>query len=171
MEEQVKAVRRMQDYIEEHLYEEITSASLASVSGYSFWYAHRIFTHWLNITLADHIRRLRLSKSALQLRDKKKKIVDVAYEFGFNSVDGYQRAFYKEFGCNPKEYAKSPVALYLFTPYGIISSKKERKKNMENVKNVFIQLVEKPSRKVIIKRGIKAKHYFEYCEEVGCEVW
>lgn len=42
---------------------------------------------------------------------------------------------------------------------------------MENVKNVFVQVIEKPARKVLIKRGIKAADYFTYCEEVGCDVW
>lgn len=42
---------------------------------------------------------------------------------------------------------------------------------MENLKNVFIQVIEKPARKVIIKRGVKANDYFAYCEEVGCDVW
>ena len=42
---------------------------------------------------------------------------------------------------------------------------------MENLKNVFVQVVEKPTRKVIIKRGVKATEYFAYCEEVGCDVW
>ena len=42
---------------------------------------------------------------------------------------------------------------------------------MENVQSVFVQLIQKPERKVIIKRGVKAEHYFDYCEEVGCDVW
>ena len=42
---------------------------------------------------------------------------------------------------------------------------------METVRNVFIQVVDKPERSVIIKRGQKAADYFAYCEEVGCEVW
>lgn len=42
---------------------------------------------------------------------------------------------------------------------------------MENVKNVFIQIMHKPERQVIIKRGIKAEDYFAYCDEVGCDVW
>ena len=35
----------------------------------------------------------------------------------------------------------------------------------------FVQVVERPSRKLILKRGVRATHYFEYCEEVGCDVW
>lgn len=42
---------------------------------------------------------------------------------------------------------------------------------MKTVRNVFVQVIEKPQRKVIIKRGIKAADYFAYCEEVGCDVW
>ena len=42
---------------------------------------------------------------------------------------------------------------------------------MSKVKSVFIQIVEKPARKVIIKRGKTATEYFQYCEEVGCDVW
>ena len=41
----------------------------------------------------------------------------------------------------------------------------------KEIRNIFIQLIEKPARKVIIKRGIKADEYFSYCEEVGCDVW
>lgn len=40
-----------------------------------------------------------------------------------------------------------------------------------NSNTVFVQVVDRPARKAVIKRGIKATHYFEYCEEVGCEVW
>lgn len=36
---------------------------------------------------------------------------------------------------------------------------------------VFVQVVDRPTRKLILKRGIKATHYYEYCEEVGCEIW
>ena len=42
---------------------------------------------------------------------------------------------------------------------------------MSEVKSVFVQIVEKPERKVIIKRGKTATEYFQYCEEVGCDVW
>lgn len=169
--EQLEAVKRMQEHIEAHLYEEIKLADLARVSLYSPWYSHRLFQQWLNMTPADYIRRLRLSKSALMLRDEDVKVIDVAYMMGFGSVDGYQRAFHKEFGCNPKEYGTNPVPLYLFTPYKVNSKSVRKEKKMEQVKSVFVKEVEKPERKVIIKRGVKATEYFAYCEEVGCDVW
>lgn len=171
MDEHIEAVQRMQEYIATHLDKNITMADLAKVSQYSPWYSYRIFVNLLHMTPAVYIRRLRLSKSALRLRDEKVKIIQIAFESGFDSVDGYQRAFYKEFGCNPHEYAVCPLPIYLFKPYGVKYAKRREHKDMSEVKNVFVQVIEKPERKVIIRRGKEAKEYFQYCEEVGCDVW
>ena len=171
MDEHIEAVQRMQDYMSAHLDTDITMADLAGVARYSPWYSYRLFVDLLHMTPAVYIRRLRLSKSALRLRDERAKIIDVALDSGFESVDGYQRAFYREFGCNPYEYSVCPTPIYLFKPYGVKYKKGKDIKEMSEVKSVFVQLIEKPERKVIIKRGKTAKHYFEYCEEVGCDVW
>ena len=171
MDEHIEAVQRMQDYIEANLDTNVTMADLANVSKYSPWYSYRLFVDLLHMTPAVYIRRLRLSKSALRLRDEKVKIIDVAFDYGFESVDGYQRAFYKEFGCNPYEYSLRPTPIYLFKPYGIKYANRKENKKMSEVKNVFVQVIEKPERKVIIKRGKEATEYFKYCEEVGCDVW
>ena len=171
MDEHIEAVQRMQDYIEAHLDTNITMADLANVSRYSPWYSYRLFADLLYMTPAVYIRRLRLSKSALRLRDEKVKIIDVALDTGYESVDGYQRAFHKEFGCNPYEYSICPTPIYLFKPYGIKYANRKESNEMSEVKNVFLQIIEKPERKVIIKRGKEATEYFKYCEEVGCDVW
>ena len=171
MNEHIEAVQKMQDYIAVHLDNNITMTDLAKESQYSPWYSYRLFVDLLHMTPSVYIRRLRLSKSALRLRDEKIKVIDIAFDAGFDSVDGYQRAFYKEFGCNPHEYAICHTPIYLFTPYGVKYTNIKEKKNMSEVKNVFIQVIEKPERKVIIKRGKEATDYFKYCEEVGCDVW
>ncbi len=117
--EQIEAVQRMQDYIGAHLGEEITLADLSRAAMFSPWYARRIFREQTGCSPADYIRRPRLSRSALRLRDEHVRILDVALDCGFESVDGYQRAFLREFGCNPKAYALRPVPLTLFTVYGV----------------------------------------------------
>ena len=173
MTEQILAVQRMQEYIETHMDEAITTADLARVSRFSPWHSYRLFHQHTGLTPADYIRRLRLSQSALRLKRENCRVIDVAYDLGFGSVDGYQRAFRREFGCNPKEYALRPVPLPLFTAYGVKFRElgKKEHRTMDNLKSVFIQIVEKPARKVIVKRGVKAADYFAYCQEVGCDVW
>ena len=170
MGHQEHAVRLMQDYIKTHINEDISIDAMAREISYSASYARRIFIQHLGMTPAVYIRRLKLSKSALRLRDENCQILNVAMEMGFGSVDGYQRAFRREFGCNPKEYSKSPIPIWLFTPY-LLENKERKATIMKETRNIFIQVIEKPARKVIIKRGIKATEYWTYCQEVGCDVW
>ena len=172
MKAQILAVQRMQDYIEAHLEQEITLSHLAKESLYSPWYSRRLFQTYTGSTPAEYIRRLRLSKSARRLKNERCRVIDAALDLGFGSVDGYQRAFYKEFGCNPGEYAKHPVPITLFLPYGVkFRALRKDVLDMENLQSVFIQVLQKPDRKVIVKRGIQAEDYFAYCEEVGCDIW
>ena len=171
MQEQIEAVQRMQEYIEKHLRENISFADVAKASLFSPWHARRLFLEYTGVTPSEYIRKLRLKQSALKLRDENINILDVALDSGFGSVDGYQRAFRKEFGCNPSAYAADPIPLRLFTPYGVKFRYMERKETTMGARNVFIQVIDKPKRKVIIKRGKTAAEYMQYCEEVGCDIW
>lgn len=172
MNEQILAVQRMQDYIRANISEEITMTELSAAAMYSPWYSYRIFRALTGLSPAEYIRRLRLSESAMKLKNSSQRIADIAFEMGFGSVDGYQRAFRREFGMNPGEYAKNPVPVSLFVPYGVkFRELRKEELTMENVRNVFIQHIRKPARKVIIKRAVTAEDYFAYCNEVGCEVW
>lgn len=174
MKEQTAAVQRMQDYIETHLEADITLAQLSAVSLFSPWHSYRLFKEFLGVTPAEYIRRLRLSRSAMRLKEEQCLVTEAAFDCGFGSVDGYTRAFYREFGCRPGEYLKDPVPIALFIPYGVkFRELREDVLDMEmkNLQSVFVQVIRKPERKVIIKRGIKAEDYFAYCEEVSCEVW
>lgn len=166
--DKIDSVRKMQTYIEDHLDEKITLSNLSNVSCYSPWYSYRLFIEVLGITPSEYIRKLKLSKSALELRDEQSKILEISLKYGYSSVDGYQRAFYKEFNVNPYEYSKNPKPICLFTPYKVYE--KKGNKNVET-KNIFIRTMTKPQRKAIIKRGEKATNYFDYCNEVGCDVW
>ncbi|MGM9605965.1 MAG: helix-turn-helix domain-containing protein [Oscillospiraceae bacterium] len=172
MKEQVLAVQRMQEYIEENLESEISLADLARASLFSPWHSYRLFRQYTGLTPAEYIRRLRLSRSAVRLKQGGCRVIDAAYDLGFGSVDGYQRAFFREFGCNPGEYARTKVPLPLFIPYGV-KFRELRKEvvDVKDVQSVFVQLIQKPERKVILKRGVSAADYFAYCEEVGCDIW
>ena len=172
MDERIEAVQRMQDYIAGHLDGEISMTDLAGAARYSPWYAHRLFREHTGYAPAEYIRRMRLARSALRLKAEHAKIIDVAFDLGFSSVDGYTRAFRKEFGINPGEYARNPVPIKLFVAYGVkFKNLRKEYSTMAEPKTVFIQVIRKPRRKVIIKRGVKADNYFDYCGEVGCDVW
>lgn len=172
MEEQICAVQRMQDYIETNLNQEITLTNLANVSFFSPWHSYRLFRYYTGLTPSEYIRRLRLTKSAMKIKRKEASITNIAFEMGFGSADGYTRAFSREFGCNPSEFLKNPIPITLFIPYGVkFRELKKEKINMKDLQSVFVQIINKPERKVIIKRGVSATEYMAYCNEVGCDVW
>lgn len=175
--ETVNAVQRMQDYMEAHLHEPMTLNDLARAAGYSQWHAARMFSELTGKSPFEYLRALRLSRAALLLRDGAPRVIDVAFDFVFDSHEGFTRAFTRQFGVAPGRYSRKPEPIGLFMPYSVRSTyltfNKEETDMSEEKKayTVFVQVVERTARKAIIKRGIKAEHYFEYCDEVGCDIW
>ena len=114
-----ETVYTIQKYILSHLYEKITLAQLAALCDYSEWQCYRLFKDVAGMSIADYIRRAKLSEAARKLKDEKKKVIEAALEAGYDSPEGFQRAFFSEFGCNPAEYEKSDISILSFVPYDI----------------------------------------------------
>lgn len=112
--EAINAVQRVQDFINEHINEPITLSQLAKAAGYSQWHTARMFKEYTNKTPFEYIRVLRLSKAALLLRDAQPKVIDVAFDFVFDTHEGFSRAFSRQFGISPKNYRKN-LSRYSFS--------------------------------------------------------
>ncbi|MFA5006030.1 MAG: helix-turn-helix domain-containing protein [Candidatus Izemoplasmatales bacterium] len=175
--EQIEAVARMQTYIEDHLDEPIALCDLARAAAYSPWHAARMFREYTGRAPFDYIRSYRLSKAAVALRDGERRVVDVAFDFMFGSHEGFTKAFSRQFGIAPKRYAETTPAIRLFLPWDVrpyhleIKNGGTKMKKKQKHSILFVQVVERPKRKVLVRRGVAASGYFEYCEEVGCDVW
>jgi AraC family transcriptional regulator len=175
--ETVNAVQRMQSYIEAHLQEPITLHRLAEAAGYSPWHAARVFKALTGRSPFEYIRAVRLSRAAVRLKNEEVKVVDVAFDFVFDSHEGFTRAFSKQFGVTPQRFSQDKPPVKLFLPNSVretyLALLKGEKIMTETQKTstIFVQVVDRPARKLILKRGLKAADYYAYCEEVGCEVW
>jgi AraC-like DNA-binding protein len=181
--ERENAVQRMKDYIEEHITEPITLRMLAEAANYSPWHADRVFKEVTGHTPFEYLRAVRLARAAARLRDTDAKIIDVAFDFVFGSHDGFTRAFSKQFGMTPQHFRKhgSPIRFrfaeqvrgyHLALQKGANIMPEDWTTFVQVVhRPVFIQVIDRPARKLVLKRGVKATHYYEYCDEVGCEVW
>lgn len=167
-------ISKVQKYISNNITQDITLSKLAQVANYSIPQLERLFKDALGVTPFTYIRKLRLTAAAKVLRDNNFKVVDTALDFLFDSHEGFTRAFSKEFGISPFQYKKKTIPLKYFVAYDVIARKSFNKiKEYEDMKTiaVFTQVIEREERKAIIKRGVKAKDYFAYCDEVGCDVW
>lgn len=168
------AVERMKAYVDAHLLEPMTLRDIAGAVGYSQYYAARLFKEETGESLFAYVRRSRLLLSAHMLRSEKGKVLDVALDFVFDSHEGFTRAFANAFGITPKKYAAYPDPDGWLIPYHYLNRNRQHKQRTEEQKMeqktsvIFTQIVERPARKLILKRSKSATHYMEYVEEFGC---
>ena len=79
----------MQEYIEAHLTEKITMAQLARAARYSKWHAARMFKDVTGVSPFEYIRKRRLCGAAKTLKETRAKVIDVAFDFVFDSHEGH----------------------------------------------------------------------------------
>ncbi|HKM42754.1 MAG TPA: AraC family transcriptional regulator [Limnochordia bacterium] len=168
--ESSRAVTRMKEYIAEHLQEPITAQDLAQVAGYSQYHAARVFKGETGLSPFEYLRRERLTASAHALRSGRHKVLDVALDFVFDSHEGFTRAFTNGFGISPKKYATHPASEGWLIPYRYLdrSNPSLEVSDMNQTVVIFTQVIERPARKLVLKRSKGANDYFAYAEEVGC---
>ena len=174
LSDKITAVGRMQAYIAAHLDEDITLDALAETAGYSKYHAVRIFKELTGKSPFDTIRALRLTKAAQRLQGSDEKVVDVAFDSGFDSHDGFTRAFARQFGIAPQKYKRETPAVRWFAPHPIkhyyLMKGGARTMASEKVpRTVTVTPVERPARKMILKRTVHSPDYWAMCEEIGCD--
>jgi len=164
-------VNEIKQFIESHLYEEITLQMIADAVCYSEEHTSRFFKKQTGENLFDFIRSRRLVKAAEQLKNEGGKIINVAFDYGFNSHEVFTRAFSTYFGISPKKFRQIKPEIKHFMPEGLKVFPLGFEENKMDNLVIFTQVMEKEERLLLFFPGKKATHYFEYCEEAGCDVW
>lgn len=79
-------------------------ASLAAQAALSDFHFLRLFRAATGVTPHQYVLRSRLRAASLKLVDSAQKIVDVAFDAGFNDVSNFNHAFRGEFGMSPRAW-------------------------------------------------------------------
>lgn len=82
----------------------ISVDSVAIQAGFSTDYFNRIFMAHTGFTVMEYVRFTRLRKASLILRKSEKSILDIALECGYDSPEGFARAFKEQYGDSPSDY-------------------------------------------------------------------
>ena len=106
----------MQEFLILHYLEDITINDVLRVSNYSPFHAQRLFAEATGYGVGEYLRKLRLTRSAERLKNGESDVTDQAFESGYESVEGFIRAFRKEFGTSAGEYKRSPSPICYFIP-------------------------------------------------------
>ena len=99
------------NYIEDNLDDEINEAVLAKITCCSMHQFGRVFSYVCDMSLAEYIRRRRMTLAAADLQNGDK-VIDVALKYGYNSPDSFAKAFFALHGVTPREASKGAAVTY-----------------------------------------------------------
>lgn len=104
----LKELNQVIDFIEEHLTDELSLEKISEYAGVSDYHLRTVFLHLSGMTLNEYIKSRKLSEANKDLLNGEK-VTDVAFKYGYQSVDGFTRAFKKWSGFLPSNVYKKGV--------------------------------------------------------------
>lgn len=102
----LKELNDVIDYIEDHLTDDLSLEIISEYAGVSDYHFRQIFFYLSGMTLSEYIKNRRLSEAGMDLLHGEK-VTDVAFKYGYQSIDGFTRAFKKWSGILPSDVIKS----------------------------------------------------------------
>lgn len=102
----IKSFQRSIDYIEEHIAEPVEVGDIAAQMNISAFYYQKIFSILCGFTLGEYIRSRRLALAGGELLAADEKIIDIALKYGYDTPEGFTRAFVKFHGVTPSAVRK-----------------------------------------------------------------
>lgn len=99
----ITGIQRALDYTEAHLTGEIDYEAVARAACASPFHFQRMFTMLCGFTLGDYIRMRRLTLAAEDLMRTGSKVIDIAYQYGYDTPESFSRAFTRFHGVTPTQ--------------------------------------------------------------------
>ena len=92
-------------YIDNHIKEKLTLDYVADFAGYSKWHFCSLFKRFTGKSFVDYINDKKMQYAVNDII-RGEKVTNVAFEYGFDTISGFNKAFLKKFGCYPTQYKK-----------------------------------------------------------------
>lgn len=93
-------------YVRRHYGERISIKTAADICGYSESHFMRIFKNMTGQSFTEYLIEFRLNAAANAIAITSDKIIDVAYNCGFENLSYFSRAFLNKYGVTPSQYRK-----------------------------------------------------------------
>ena len=128
----IELVRESIDYIEDNLFEKISHSNVAEklfISAFHFW---RIFYAVTNYSVKEYVEKRRLSHILDQIEHTDSKLIDIAFDCGYNSPEVFSRVFKRNYGITPKQFRGNPSPFDRFERIDLV------KRDFINVKSSLL---------------------------------
>jgi len=110
-----KQINAVIEYIETHLLEKNDYENLAKIACCSTYNLQRLFSSATNISIADYIRRRRMSLAGEELIKTDTNITDIAFKYCYDSPEAFSRAFQMVYGILPSDMRKTKIGYVPFS--------------------------------------------------------
>lgn len=97
-------IQKAREYIDRHKMEPLHLADVAKAAGASVFHFCKVFHKSTGLKFTDYIARVRLEDARTQLLNPNKRVSEVAYDVGFQSLTQFNRMFKRVFGRSPTEF-------------------------------------------------------------------
>lgn len=135
----IESMDKVINYIEDNLKKDVEIEVLAGLTYLSKFHFHRLFTHMVGQPLMGYIRKRRMARSANELLETDKTILEIAIDYRFNSNEAFTRAFKRNFGISPSIYRKEKREIFLEEKFNIWNLKLKEGEDIMDVKFVIKQ--------------------------------
>lgn len=99
-------LRRVTDWMAEHLADEFSLARLAEQVGMSEFHFCRLFKRATGVSPSQYQIRLRMDAARRLLRETDRSVIDIGNEIGYSNPSHFARLFRKETGLTPSDYRR-----------------------------------------------------------------
>ncbi|MBQ7521819.1 MAG: effector binding domain-containing protein [Clostridia bacterium] len=114
----IQGIQNAINYVESNITEDIDFEDVSKQAYSSSFHFQRVFSILCGFSLGDYIRMRRLSLAGEELSKGNAKIVDIAMKYGYDTPEGFSRAFTRFHGIAPNE-AKHGGKVKIFTPLSV----------------------------------------------------
>jgi AraC-like DNA-binding protein/ligand-binding sensor protein len=97
-------VRKAREYIQQHRMEPLSLTAVARASGASVFHFCKVFKKTTGLRFTDYVGRVRLEDAKTQLLNPNRRISEIAYDVGFQSLTQFNRVFKRIFGQSPTQF-------------------------------------------------------------------
>ncbi len=154
-------------FIEERLDSELSMDDIAEAAATSKFYFQRLFHMVTGVTVAEYIRKRRLTLAAQELAFHNQKVIDIALKYGYETPEAFSKAFKKAHGISPSEARSSGSTLKAYPKLSF-------QIQLKGVEEMNYKILEKPSFQVVgqgitvsMENGENLKRIPQFWDEVN----
>lgn len=160
-------LQRIIDYVENHLQrkqEPISHQEISELAGCSFDFFLKVFSYMNGISFSEYIRARKLTLAGYDLKSTDKRVVDISYQYGYDSPTSFTKAFQQFHGMTPTE-ARNKEAKLRVVPKMQISVKQQYSWRLKQLP--AFRLIGKSIRCTNGEQHLRIPEFWSECQSSG----